>query len=335
MIKLGSFTLFLSWQCNLACEHCGFSCGPQRKERMSFQEAVDYIDQASANPDLEMIAFSGGEPFLLWRDLKELMAYSFDKGLSTGVVTNCYWAEDYSKTLAVLGELKQYGLKEIITSLDDYHQRHVPAENITHVVRAAARLGIYTGINMLVTRKSRLRKHNASLYLGVDLEELVSARKLWIKESSPILSGRAKYMVGNKHIPEEDFLLYGERDLLYSPCHYVVRNSIVTPEGAFYACCGLGGASELGPASLAYVGNIKSEGFEKLFGDASQNLLFNIIYFYGPYILLKMAEQAQPGLKFRKQYKSCCEVCEEIAANTALARAVKDALESMSARSAV
>lgn len=327
MIKLGSFTLFISWKCNFACAHCGFLCSPERKEKMSLADAVNYIDQVSVNPDLEMIAFSGGEPFLYLAEIKELMAYSYQKGLAGGIVTNCYWAVDYPKTHKLLAELKALGLREIITSFDDYHLKYVPAQNIVHVLKAATRLGIYTGINILATKKSRIRKANVSNFLGIDLDApaFLQAHNLWIKESSPLLVGRAR-----KSFTAEELINYEEKNLLNNPCPYIIRNSIVTPEGNLYACCGFGDASERGPASLAYAGNLKSHGFKELFSKLSANLMFNIIYLYGPYFLIKLAQKSNPALRIKGKYVSNCEVCAEITRNPELRMAVSNLLKQLS-----
>lgn len=327
MIKLGSFTLFLSWKCNFACEHCGFLCSPERKEKMSFADAINYIDQASLNPDLEMIAFSGGEPFLYLTEIKELMAYSCQKGLAGGIVTNCYWAVDYEKTYALLADLKTLGLREIITSFDDYHLKYVPVQNIIHVLKAATKLGLCTGINILATKKSHIRRANASIFLGIDLDDptFLKENKLWIKESSPLLTGRAK-----KSFTTEELISHEEKDLLNNPCPYIIRNSVVTPEGELYACCGFGDASEQGPASLAYAGNLKKHRFEELFSKLSANLLFNLIHLYGPYLLIKLAQKSNPALRVKKKYVSNCEVCAEIACNPQLRTAVSKVLNELS-----
>ena len=324
MIKLGSVSLFLSWKCNFNCRHCGFLCSPERTEKMPYDEAIKYIDAAADSPDLKMIAYTGGEPFLYLQEMRELMTYSFNKGFRGGIVTNGFWADDYQKTLSIISVLQEIGLQELITSFDDYHNEYVPAQNVANLIKAAGELNVYSGVNMLVTKKSRIRRANAAEYLGLNIENLVKAKKMWIRESSPLCVGRAKDSYN-----DEDIINYGEKELLHNPCPFVVRNSVITPEGSLYACCGFGDASEQGPASLMYAGNAREESLEQLFYNVSNNLMFSIIYLFGPYRLLKMAAAEYAGLVFKERYVSNCEVCDEIANNPELRSAIGNVLSKM------
>jgi MoaA/NifB/PqqE/SkfB family radical SAM enzyme len=167
MNELDTFTLFLTWKCNFSCSHCGFSCGPERNEKIDLKIAKKYIEEASLNKNLKMVAYSGGEPFLYIEELKELMAFSNNKGLRAGVVTNCFWADSEKIAFELLSELKGLGLDEIITSLDDYHLKHVDIGNINNVVNAAVSLGIMVGINILMTTESRVRKETLNELLDI------------------------------------------------------------------------------------------------------------------------------------------------------------------------
>ncbi len=333
MIKLDSITLFLSWKCNFSCAHCGFQCNPARKEKMSFQEAKRHIDTVTENQDLKMLAFSGGEPFLYYNEVKELMSYARQKKLVGGIVSNCFWAVDYNTAYETLQELKNLGLREIITSFDDFHSEYVSAQNISYVIKAASQLGIKTGLNILATKKSRIRKSNASSILGLDLKDLACAQKLWVRESSPLIVGRAKESLNKEEFSPRNLITYGGKELLYNPCPYVIRNSIITPEGAFYACCGFGDATSLGPSSLTYGGNMEKSSFPELFTGVSHNLMLNIICLYGPYLLVKLAKDLHPDLVIKERYVSNCEVCGEIATNKELYNAVGEVLNRIALQS--
>jgi len=220
--------------------------------------------------------------------------------------------------------------RRLFTSFDDYHNEYVPAHNIANVLNAAGELGIYSGVNMLVTKKSRIKRTNAAERLGLDIEERVRAKKMWIRESSPVLVGRAK-----KNYAEEESITYGEKELLHNPCPFVIRNSVITPEGSLYACCGFGDASEQGPGSLMYAGNMKEQGFEQLYSNVSNNLMLNIIHLLGPYPLVKLAKEARPGLSVKERYVSNCEICDEIANNQELRSAVGSVLSKIMASGGV
>ncbi|HBC91454.1 MAG TPA: hypothetical protein DCZ10_00730 [Pelotomaculum sp.] len=324
MIKLDTFTIFLSWKCNFTCLHCGFSCGPCRNEKMSPEKAMEYITEASRDQNLKMVAYSGGEPFLFYDEVVELMSYSFRKKLKAGIVTNCFWADSYDTAYHRLYKLKKLGLEEIITSVDEYHLHYVRAENIRNVINAAIKLQIRAGVNLLMTRKSRITKENVHEILGIPKDDLEDGNKAWLRESSPVLSGRAK-----QHLPPEDLISYSEAELLNNPCYFAVRNAVVTPDGSMYACCGFGGATENGPSSITYGGNLNEMSFDEIYQKLKNNLLLNMIVYHGPYVLLKIAEQYDSSIKFRKKYVSNCDVCEEISSNIPLRDTLINALREL------
>lgn len=332
MLELETLTLVLSWQCNFTCDHCGFSCSPDRVERLSLDRAMAYIDQAASQKRLKMVAYSGGEPFLFYQDVRVLMRHASSKGLMGGIVTNCFWAQGDAIVRERLTELKCLGLQEIITSVDEYHLRHVPASSVARVIRTAVALDIRVGINILVTTNSIISSDNLSDLLVIDQALLSDREKVWIRESSPVSVGRAK-----EKLPVRAAKLYGQKELIFNPCLFAVRNAVITPDGSVFACCGFGGATADGPSSITYGGNADAEPFKDIIDQFSRNLLLNLIVHYGPYYLLTLVAEERPQLRFRKKYVSNCDVCEEISSNVNLRRVLIRILMNMAehARSSV
>ncbi|MCL2439961.1 MAG: hypothetical protein FWD15_05650 [Alphaproteobacteria bacterium] len=62
----GSAVMFsITWHCNLACGHCGYSCSPKcAKEFMPKEHILYYLGQIAKNPDFKKTGYviSGGEP---------------------------------------------------------------------------------------------------------------------------------------------------------------------------------------------------------------------------------------------------------------------------------
>ena len=325
MNDLTTLTLFLSWKCNFSCEHCGFLCGPDRGEKMDIISAKRCIEEASVDSSLKMVAYSGGEPFLYFQQMKELMQFSFERGLRAGVVTNCYWAQSYSIAYKYLSELRELGLDEIITSVDDYHLEYVNASHIKNVIEAALALGIMVGINILFTLDSKVRQNNLHEILHIPKEIIEDSKLIWTRESSPIRAGRAKELFKDDRLKD-----YGQNELLNNPCEYVIKNSVVSPKGSVYACCGFGGADGNGPCEMFYGGNIEDISINQIHNRFKRNLLLNIISVRGPYILLLMVKEKYPEIEFRERYVSNCDVCEELFSNSALNKALRNLIDELS-----
>lgn len=222
--------------------------------------------------------------------------------------------------------LAQLGLQELIVSVDDYHLRFVPICNIRRVVHAALALGIRVGVNVLVTRTSIIRKSDIPNILNITVEQIQKHNPVWVRESSPVLVGRAR-----SHVCRRELQTYGEAELLDNPCYFVVRNMVMTPEESVYACCGFGDASDCGPASIAYVGDFRTSSIPDIFETASHNLILNMIFVGGPYRLLKMAKEVDPSIRFPKRYVSNCDICGEISRNPRLRRAISQLLRGKAA----
>jgi hypothetical protein len=234
-LQLDTLTLFLSWRCSIRCDHCGFSCAPNRRGQLPLARGLALIEEAhAASPGLRMVAYSGGEPFLFYPDLLALMRAASARGLAGGVVTNCSWANVDDLVGLRLEALQALGLAELIVSLDRFHLAHVPLENIRRVARGASTRGIRLGVNVLMLRGEAISDTAACAMLGLD-RTAIEPGKLWIQTSAPVRSGRAA-----RFIAEADLIRHPEAAFRSNRCQYVTRNMVVTPELDVYACCGFG-----------------------------------------------------------------------------------------------
>lgn len=326
MLRLSTLTLFLTWRCTIACTHCGFFCGPKRTGRMALDTALRLIDEAAALDDeLRMVAYSGGEPFLLYDDLLACMRRAAELGKAAGLVSNCSWAGDDAVVHQRLDALRDLGLEEFIVSLDDYHLAHVPLENVRRVVHGALDRGVRVGVNVLATQTGGLRRAHVPELLGLNPEQTAPER-MWMQESSPLLFGRAK-----RHFRREELIVHPEQAFQGLACHYVTRNMVVSPEGRVYACCGFGGSTESGPAALTCMGDLREEPLEVLFRQAQGNLALNIMASHGPLKLLELARDVDPGVVTPRDFVSPCDICGEISTNDRLRGALATALRRLAA----
>ena len=80
---------------------------------------------------------------LIYRSyLNNVIKYGYQKGLSTRVVTNGYWAKYYETAIARLKDLVDVGLTEINFSTGDEHAKYVSINNIINAVLASVHLNI-------------------------------------------------------------------------------------------------------------------------------------------------------------------------------------------------
>ncbi|MFO0843946.1 MAG: radical SAM/SPASM domain-containing protein [Gemmataceae bacterium] len=112
-----------TYQCNLSCPHC---CVPiEWPDRLDVGVALRFLEQAHAE-GIEVVAFTGGEPFLypefvvaLTRRASEL-GMRFDK-----VQTNGVWHRDRGHLVEVLTQLRDAGYSgKLGLSVDKFHGKH-------------------------------------------------------------------------------------------------------------------------------------------------------------------------------------------------------------------
>ncbi len=147
-------TILASYNCTAACKHCCFDCRPRINTRMTLDKILRFIKEASRFKTMKLIVFSGGECFLLGKELDTAIKFATDLGLSTRCVTNGYWATTEERAAQRLQKVIDAGLKEINFSTGDFHQEFVPQSNIVNGALASVRLGLSTVI-MIELQKER------------------------------------------------------------------------------------------------------------------------------------------------------------------------------------
>jgi MoaA/NifB/PqqE/SkfB family radical SAM enzyme len=91
---------------------------------------------------VEDIYFEGGEPFLFFPLLVEGIRQARERGFSTGVVTNCYWATAEPDAALWLEPLRDLEVADLSVSSDAFHSGEIEDPRPGYAVEAAKRLGI-------------------------------------------------------------------------------------------------------------------------------------------------------------------------------------------------
>ncbi len=141
---------YLFWECslrcNLSCQHCGSSCGPERinKDELTTEEIKNVFCTIAEdfNPKQIMVAVTGGEP-LLRKDIFEVMGYANELGFSWGMVTNGTLI-----TPEIVNRMKEAKMSTISVSLDGLENNHNWLRNSKDVFKRTI-----NGIKLLVSSK--------------------------------------------------------------------------------------------------------------------------------------------------------------------------------------
>jgi hypothetical protein len=141
-MPLTGIHFLLSYQCTYECDHCFVWGSPRAGGTITLGLMTEVLDQALSVASVTDVYFEGGEPFLFYPLMIEGMRRARERGFSTGVVTNCYWATavpDAELWLEPLGEL---GVADLSVSSDAFHSGDDEDPRPGHAVEAARSLGL-------------------------------------------------------------------------------------------------------------------------------------------------------------------------------------------------
>jgi MoaA/NifB/PqqE/SkfB family radical SAM enzyme len=133
--------LMLTYRCNAACEFCYYHCSPRKGGLMPVEtclaawRSLQTLAGAQAK-----IHLTGGEPFLYWNHLLEILrrGKKQDLGPVDLLETNGFWATDDQLVADRLALLVELGVQRLKVSVDPFHQEYVAIEP-AHRLAAAAK----------------------------------------------------------------------------------------------------------------------------------------------------------------------------------------------------
>jgi len=246
--------------------------------RQTAQRAIDEASRLKA----EWISFSGGEPFLEYDLLKELIEVSSGKGLKTEVVSNGSWGQTREEAHTILKPLIESGLDVLNLSIDDFHSEFIPFESVMNAYWAAIDLGLKIVLMVSTGKDSKITSESLPELLGDDRIQVVGKSR--IPNSNSVLFETqftpARRGAGLKYDP----VLFSEMK-----CSDVLKDIGVAPNGAVMPCCG-----PLGTKTI--LGNVKDEGLDVILDRAVRNPRY---------------QRIREGFKVNGRYSSRCHACVE------------------------
>lgn len=149
--------LLMTYKCNFSCPHCFVWSGPARNGKIiTKNDARRLFADAKSIKTIDTVYLEGGEPFVIYDTMINVIKEAHSAGLKVGLITNCSWAVSQEEAINKLLPIRDY-IEELIFSCDEYHNNY---EVVKKARAAAKRLNIRVRLNTIGKNKSRLR------YLG-------------------------------------------------------------------------------------------------------------------------------------------------------------------------
>lgn len=283
-MNINSVVFIYTLQCSGYCDICCFGCSQQKKKRLSMEKVQKIIDELPSS--VRLIGFTGGECFLYYEEILNLIRYAFKRKIQTTITTNCFWAISDEIVYKRLYELKSLNIRSIKISIDEYHLKHIPVENIKRFLRIGKYLKIRIVIGCTVLKNSK----KMGDYLDLFEDELISV---------PFVEHYC-YPIGNASSLDEDMLY--KYPQIATGCFDGGVISI-TPEGNAYPC-----GSMCGIVEERLLGNIYQEGILTLIERAEKDELNNYLYEYGTAEIVNNMKK-KGIIPFDQCYVDGCHAC--------------------------
>lgn len=235
-------------QCPVSCKHCLASCTMQASDLPALETHLGWIAKVSRVERCKSISITGGEPFVYFQRLLEVVDGCRTHGLGATVLTSAYWATSDEIARHKLEQLADAGLTGITVSADEYHQESIPLANIARVLYASKEVGIVPGIFLTCP------PHGPGAdQLRCDLQRQIGQHALdgvHVQVGGIVRAGRARELTFSRAIPAEQPKLV---------CNAL--GPTIQQDGLVAACC----RAPLPGSSPLIIGDLSAEGFESIY----------------------------------------------------------------------
>lgn len=153
-MSYNSLAVSLFRKCSASCSICCFESTPDKTERLEIEPLKKYILSSKQLSYIKEISFTGGEPFLEYSLLKDLVSFSKNIGKTCTCVTNAFWADNLNDTEECIMELKNSGLVKLTVSYDEFHSEFVKPQNIINVMKACKKIGLFLSLSIIKSSKT-------------------------------------------------------------------------------------------------------------------------------------------------------------------------------------
>jgi hypothetical protein len=263
------------------------------------------MEAAAAIDDGEELNFdlTGGEPFVDFDLLVEVVGFGARLGGGVSCVTNAFWARTDDITRDKLTVLRDAGLTALSVSVSRFHQEYVPLERPRRVLAVANELGLWTELKGAVVR--------GDLQPGAVLDQWKGALKASCTSIFPVLP----HLRAGQSLPETEY--YRELGL---PFHRCPGDMVcVDFDGRARSCCTLDGNTD-----FLEIGDARRTALEEIHHRFRTAAKQRILRESGPIEFARQAIAAGVGDRLRKEYAGPCDLCLHIQSDPLLRRAAEE-----------
>lgn len=157
MARFSQLHLLLTYQCPFECDHCFVWGSPFQTGTMTIAQVRNLFRQAEEVDRVNYVAVEGGEPFLYYPLVLEVVREARARGWRVDVLSNAYWATSAEDARLALRPLAEAGLNALTVSDDAYHSPERADEQPGLARRTAEEMGLSTSSISILPALESLR----------------------------------------------------------------------------------------------------------------------------------------------------------------------------------
>lgn len=287
-LKINAITFVMTRRCNAFCDFCCNDDGPSKKGIICPDIARVWIDDfVSYIPYCRSAAFTGGEPFLCFREMLSIHEHLARYEFKTNITTNGYWGKDPKVAAHKLNTLKDLGLRRVIISMDPSHARWIPAKHAAQ----AAKTAVDCGLKVTVASHFYTTDGTAKDYFEPEWHPLIN----WEERHYVLPVGRAENITVSTEI--------------YRPTHLFCPGNelVIQPNGDVEPCC-----SVCLDDDVFVIGNLHKQSMLDVLTSLLGDAYLKIIAFRGMDELEAIVHRYHPDYVLPPRIHSVCSMCNAL-----------------------
>lgn len=220
-----SVSINLDSKCNASCDHCCFSCSPFSSVKMEDSYIRTTVLEFAKNSEIDLISFTGGEIFLNYSFLEELLMITKNYNKKVTLISNGFWGSSRKLVRKYFSDFMKYNVVALTISYDEYHEPFVKVNSVKRIFEYSRYYpNVEVSLNMAVT------KNKMSNIILSDLGSSILGKKI---TKFPMISvGAAKDKINEKDI-HNFYNIKKDKNMLYCPGYEIVYHH----DGEIYPCC--------------------------------------------------------------------------------------------------
>lgn len=141
--NLNRIEFVITWACTGRCKHCSEGEHTAHGESIDAETAAQAVYDICKHYQIKSLMTFGGEPLLHPETICRIHKAAKEMGIpQRDLITNGYFSKDKKRIREVAHMLAESGVKDILLSVDAFHQETIPLEPVKYFAESVIEEGI-------------------------------------------------------------------------------------------------------------------------------------------------------------------------------------------------